>query len=130
MLGEIPQGIPIDWDFAIDLGITDRPLIGKRGSWSAPVPLVVCEHDYWPLGQTMPIVEQHRVHNSTAGKTVTYTQGITVKTIRVEDSQDFFDDLEKLGLITVDVRPPSDFDDHIRDVGHEIFSTSMSEESI
>ena len=122
LVGQVPQGVVIDWDFSAER-IADNShgdMIGKRGSWSAPVPLVVCEHDYWPIGDSMPLRETHRTELDGRAVEVA-TRGITIKTIRVTNSQDFFEDLAELGLITLDVRPPMDFDPIMRDIARATF---------
>jgi hypothetical protein len=113
------QGIVVDWDLSDSLENPDAPpAIVKRGSWSADVPLVVCEQNYWPLGNAMPLWETTIVEHG-GHKIRAETSGNTIKTIRVGSSEEFFEDLNDLGVIIMTVRPPYPLDSYFREEAFE-----------
>lgn len=126
LLGVAPVGILTDWDFSpLVLDEVDGPVWGKRGSWSAKVPLVVCEQDYWPYGNIQPLLQKTRVIIGDRVLEQEVHEG-PVKTIRVSDSMSFFTDLAALGLITLDTYPPRDFNPELRDLAREMFDITGS----
>ena len=113
----VAQGIVVDWDLAAP---GDEPKVVKRGSWSARVPLVVCEQNYWPIGNAIPLWETMLAEFN--GRTLqTETNGAVVKTIHVTDSQQFIEDLTDLDVISTTVRSPKPFNDSMMDIAHEFF---------